>query len=145
MQKSVEYLGHQLTDGGIGPQPKKIKAMDRVLPPKNSKQLCRFLGMTTFYCNVFKRRSHILAPLNALAAATAKHKKGCKKMQIKFLMQQVHIDAFKQAKDMIKTEVKLAFLYFTKPFHLYRHKQHSVGSNFSTGWKASRILYKKAM
>ena len=24
-------------------------------------------------------------------------------------MQQVHIDAFKQAKDMIKTEVKLAF------------------------------------
>ena len=34
-------------------------------------------------------------------------------------MQQVHIDAFKQAKDMIKTEVKLAFPDFTKPFHLY--------------------------
>ena len=72
MQKSVEYLGYQLTDGGIGPQLKKIKAMDRVLPPKSSKQLRRFLGMVNFYRNVFKRRSHILAPLNALAAATAK-------------------------------------------------------------------------
>ena len=41
MQESVEYLGYQLTDRGIGPQPKKIKAMDRVLPPKSSKQLRR--------------------------------------------------------------------------------------------------------
>ena len=68
---SVEYLGYQLTDGGIGPQPKKIEAMDRVLPPKSSKQLQRILGMVNFHRNVFKRRNHILAPLNALAAATA--------------------------------------------------------------------------
>ena len=34
-------------------------------------------------------------------------------------MQQVHISAFKQSKDMIKTEVKLAFPDFTKPFYLY--------------------------
>ena len=39
MQKSVEYLGYQLTTDGIGPQPKKIEAMERVLPPQNSKQL----------------------------------------------------------------------------------------------------------
>ena len=37
MQKSVEYLGYQLTDTGIGPQPKKVEAIDRVLPPKSSK------------------------------------------------------------------------------------------------------------
>ena len=37
MQKSVEYLGYQLTNTGIGPQPKKIEAMECVLPPKNSK------------------------------------------------------------------------------------------------------------
>ena len=45
MQKSVEYLGYQLTTDGIGPQPKKIEAMEQVLPPQNSKQLKRFLGM----------------------------------------------------------------------------------------------------
>ena len=49
MQKSVEYLGYQLTDTGIGPQPKKVKAIDRVLPPKSNKQLRRFLGMINFY------------------------------------------------------------------------------------------------
>ena len=75
--------------------------------------------MVNFHRNVFKRRNHILAPLNALAAATAKQKKGCEKKPIKFLMQKIHIDAFKEAKDMIKTEVKLAFPDFTKPFHLY--------------------------
>ena len=37
MQKRVEYLGYQLTNDSIGPQPKKVKAMKRVLPPKNSK------------------------------------------------------------------------------------------------------------
>ena len=110
---SVEYLGYQLTDGGKGPQPKKTKAMDEVLPPKSSKQLCRFLGMVNFYRNVFKRRSRILAPLNALAVVTAKQKKGCKKKPIKFLMQKIHTDAFKEAKGMIKTEVRLAFLDFT--------------------------------
>ena len=75
--------------------------------------------MVNFYRNVFKRRSHILAPLNALAAATAKQKIGCKEEPTKFLMQKVHIDAFKQAKNMIKPEVKLAFPDFTNPFHLY--------------------------
>ena len=39
MQKSVEYLGYQLTSEGIGPQPKKIEAMDRILPPTSGKQL----------------------------------------------------------------------------------------------------------
>ena len=61
----------------------------------------------------------MFAPLNALVAATAKQKKGCRKKPIKFLMQKVHIDALREAKDMVKTEVKLAFPDFTKPFHLY--------------------------
>ena len=37
MQKGVEYLGYQLTNDSIGPQPKIIEAMERALPPKNSK------------------------------------------------------------------------------------------------------------
>ena len=37
IQKSVEYLRYQLIDTGIGLQPKKIEAMEQVLPPKSSK------------------------------------------------------------------------------------------------------------
>ena len=79
MQKSVEYLGYQLTTDDIGPQPKKIEAMERVLSPQNSKQLKRFIGMINFYRDVFKIRSHIMSQLNDLAAATAKQKTGEKK------------------------------------------------------------------
>ena len=75
--------------------------------------------MIDLYHDVFKRRSHILAPLNALTTATAKQKKCGKKKPIKFHMQKVHIDAFKEAKEMIKTDVKLAFSDFTTLFHLY--------------------------
>jgi hypothetical protein len=39
MQKQVEYLGWLLTTSGLEPQPKKIEAMKRIQPPKNSKQL----------------------------------------------------------------------------------------------------------
>ena len=120
MQKSVEYLGYQLTNTGIGPQPKTIEAMDRILPPTSSKQLERFLGMINFYRDVFKRRSHILAPLNDLAAATARQKKGEKKKKMfKFKIEKVHLNAFHKAKEMLQTEVKLAFPDFSKLFHLY--------------------------
>ena len=58
--------------------------------------------------------------MNDLAVATAKQKKGEKKKpRIAFKMLKVHLDAFKEAKEMIMTEAKLAFPDFTKPFHLY--------------------------
>ena len=147
MQKSVEYLGYQLTTEGIGPQPKKIEAMERILPPTNCKQLKRFLGMINFYRDVFKRRSHILSPLNDLAAAIAKQKKGeTKKKRVAFKMLKVHLDAFKQAKEMIMNEAKLAFPDFTKPFHLYTDASDiQLGATLvQDGKPASRILYKKA-
>ena len=34
-------------------------------------------------------------------------------------MLKVHLDAFKQTKEMIMTEAKLVFPDFAKPFHLY--------------------------
>jgi hypothetical protein len=37
MQQEVDYLGYRLTSNGIGPQPKKIEAIDRILPPTTNK------------------------------------------------------------------------------------------------------------
>ena len=42
--------------------------MDRMLPPRNVKELKRYIGMVNFYRDCFERRSHILAPLTELAA-----------------------------------------------------------------------------
>ena len=64
MQPYIEYFGFLLTRGGIKPQPKKVEAMLRMQWPKNYKQLKMFLGMVNYYRDMWKKRSHIIAPLN---------------------------------------------------------------------------------
>ena len=46
-------------------------------------------------------------------------KKKKKKKIAKFQMLKVHFDVYKQGKEMITTEVKLAFPDLSKPFNLY--------------------------
>ena len=72
MQQEVEYLGFLLTPEGVKPQSKKVEATKRIKLPTNSKQLKQFLGMINFYQDVWKRRSHILAPLCKLSSKTGK-------------------------------------------------------------------------
>ena len=67
--------------------------------------------MINFYSDVFKRKSHMLVPLNDLVAGIAKQKKGEKKKKIsKFQMLKEHLDAFNKTKEIIKSEVNLATL-----------------------------------
>ena len=46
-KSSVNYLGHILSDKGIDPDPKKIKAITEFTVPKFNENLLRFLGMVT--------------------------------------------------------------------------------------------------
>ena len=75
--------------------------------------------MINFYCDIWKRRSHILSPLTKLAAETIKLK-GLNRKKIPWKWEKEHQDAFKEAKKkMIKSEVELAFPNQAKSFHLY--------------------------
>ena len=72
MQKShhfapeIEYLGYMLTNDGIKSVQKKVQAVLDLQPPTTLKQLRSFLGMVQFYRDMWKRRGHILAPLQTL-------------------------------------------------------------------------------
>ena len=90
----LDYLGYHLTPQGIKPQAKKVEAITRVLPPKTRKQLRRFLGMVNYYRDVWKRRSHILAPLATLAGRSAK----------KYIWTDEHQKSFEEAKRMVAGE-----------------------------------------
>ena len=45
----TEYLGYILTRTGIKPQPKKVQAILAITPPKQVKDLRKFLGMVQYY------------------------------------------------------------------------------------------------
>ena len=75
-EEKLDYLGYWVTRKGIQPQPKKVEAIQRLTPPKTRKQLRRFLGMVNYYRDMWRRRSHILAPLTALSSKSSVWKWG---------------------------------------------------------------------
>jgi putative transposase len=107
-QEELEYLGYWLTRHGLQPQPKKVEAILRLTPPKTKRQLRHFLGMVNFYRDMWRMRSHLLAPLSALVSP-----------KVKFEWRREHQDAFEQFKTLISKETLLTFPNFNEPFHIY--------------------------
>ena len=61
-----DYLGYHVTRDRVMPIPKKVEAIQALLVPKTFKQLRQFIGMISFYRDMWKKRSELLAPLSVL-------------------------------------------------------------------------------
>ena len=112
-RKEFEYLGYMLTPNGVKPIQKKVKGMLAIAPPKNLKQLRSFLGMVNYYRDMWIRRSHILAPLNALT------KKGNK-----WHWGETEQRAFDNIKRVMAKETLLHYPDFNKPFEIHTDASH---------------------
>jgi hypothetical protein len=62
----MKYPGYILTKTGIEPQPKKVQAILVITPPKQVKDLRRFLDTVLSYRDLWARRSETFAPLTSL-------------------------------------------------------------------------------
>ncbi len=72
------------------------------------KQLGHFLGMVTFYHDMWKQCSHLLAPLMEYAS---------KKKPFKWKEEQQK--AFEAIQKVMRWEMRLSFPNLAKPFHIY--------------------------
>ena len=68
-----DYLGYHVTREGVMPIPKKVEAIQALAVPKHRKQLRQFIGMITFYRDMWQKRSELLAPFTALTSKNIKY------------------------------------------------------------------------
>jgi hypothetical protein len=112
-KSGLEYLGYWVTRKGIQPMPKKVDAMMRLEEPKTCKQLRGFIGMVNYYRDMWRHRSHVLAPLTRLTSVNIPWKWGEEQSK-----------AFEEANKILSKEVLLAFPVFDKPFTTHMDASH---------------------
>jgi transposase InsO family protein len=107
LRKEVNYLGHQITEDGVRPDPQKVAAIAKFPTPNTVKQLKSFCGMVSYYRRFIPGCSKIASPLYKLL------KKGAK---FEWSREQEH--AFERLKAKLTDQPILQYPDFDKEFIL---------------------------
>jgi transposase InsO family protein len=131
--KEVDYLGFRLTQQGVMPQPKKVAAIQGMRVPRNKKQMRSFIGLVNFYRYMWRRRSHLLAPLAELAGKKTKYEWTTK-----------HQEAFDAIEAAVSKDVLLSFPDYALPFDLYTDaSDYQMGAVLMQGTKTLAFWSRK--
>jgi hypothetical protein len=104
----AEFLGFVLTQQGVKPQVKKVKAIVKIATPKKVKQVCSFIDMINYYKDHISHHSDLLTLLTALT------KKGT---WFKWTDNCQH--SFDKLKCLLAKQMVLTNPDFTIPFEIY--------------------------
>ena len=107
-QQKVNYLGHIISQGGIEPDPEKVRLVQEFPVPKTVRQVRSFLGLANYYRRFIKDFAKIASPLNALTKKTS------------VFSWDSHCDeAFEALKQRLTQAPILAYPNYELPFYLY--------------------------
>ena len=66
LKKHIQYLGHIISGEGITPVQEKLESIQKMLPPRNPKEVKQFLGLIGYYRKFVPHFLDLARPLNAL-------------------------------------------------------------------------------
>ena len=113
----LPFLGHVVTPEGLHPDPKKLSALETMLPPRNVKEAQSFVGFINYFRRFVPKCSLLLRPI------ILEIKSGAAFQQTPAL-----VEAFHAAISALKTAATLKLPDFTKPFELVTDaSKHHVG------------------
>ena len=107
--QETDFLGYWLTLTGLKPWRKKIDTILRLQCPCTVKDLRSFIGAVTYYCTMFPKCAHILAPWTALTSQ--------KSGTVAWSAECQH--AFNTIKAILSSDVLFRYPDHNKPFHVY--------------------------
>jgi hypothetical protein len=105
--KSVDYVGHTVTDEGLKPGKDKVRAITEMPKPQDQSELGRFLGMITYVSKFIPNVSELSAPLRLLM-----------KKDIMWHWEQEQETSFQALKKAISEAPVLAYYDVNKPVTL---------------------------
>lgn len=119
--QEVEYLGYILSRVGIKPMPEKVSAILAISPPKNVRELRRFLGIVQYYRDMWVRRSHLLAPLTNLVGECgySKVSKALGTKKKPWHWDTIHMQAFDGIKNIVARETMLSYPDYSEVFEIH--------------------------
>ena len=124
----INFLGHTIKDNKILPLASNINKIKNIQPPKDKKELQRFIGLTSYYRKWIKNFSEIASPLINLL-----------RQSNKFIWLENHQNAYDLLKAKLVCYPVLQLPNFKLPFILYTDasdkaigailSQHKLGNN----------------
>ncbi|GFQ94481.1 transposon Tf2-9 polyprotein [Trichonephila clavata] len=82
-QTSANYLGHVLSDEGIKPDPKKIRAIEQFATPNCKEDLQRFLGCVEFESNYYETRTNSIISSNFISGTPKQHPQSVVRVEVR--------------------------------------------------------------
>ena len=127
-QKSVQFLGHIVSQKGIEADPEKVTKVRDCDYPKSVKQVRQFLGLTGYYRAYIARYGEIAAPLYDLTQACPQNLSFAKR----WTPEAAH--AFDTLKERLTEAPVLGYPDINRPFKLY-----TDASNVGLGYVLAQI------